>query len=539
MRSGCCDVAVLCAISVLGCSSEATGPGATPDIAKNIPLYSGSIGLVVDTRDIFKRGYTPRTAEISFDGQAAFNADLTIDSLTDVAILVIQKDSLSAAQKDAFAAGIASTIVIRDANHTELGRLEDVLEVDDSNRPVSITTDLPPLSPPVVLGGPGAAYLLQREGVGDLVTRFFGGSIGGNFSAYDEEPYQNPPDPAWQQFTFTQRADSSYLVGHLAAPDSTWCAYETFQLNAYVRVLRLDRPPSASTCLGGEAYVVLEPDPDGWMRLKLKDTGEYVAWGPGGLTLGRRKTLNDPVVPNSHDQASRFRLISDDIDWTLSDQGTAFDQPIMPPAHLDFAYQGTLTNCSSATLTETVGDNIAQSTTTTFTTLESVQLFAGVSSKLGAKLTAEADIPVTGTKVLGPTVTVGAEVSSEIEFTTNLTTRRENTISKATTSTVAVSRERQLQVLPFKAVIVADYVKKIDDVVQPFTQKFRVRGAYRSNGARLSGHEIVTQLTFNFAEGVITRIGAQYVEFTIRGQTKVNQFLQAETTVQEKVNACQ
>jgi len=525
MRFGCCDVAVLCAISVLGCSSEVAGPGATkpatPDIAKNIPLYSGSIGLVVDARDIFKHGYTPTTAEITFAGQAGFNTVLSFDSVTDVAILIIQNDSLSAAQKAAFAAGINTTIVVRDASHTELGRLQDVLNVDDSNRPVSIMTLLPPLGSPTVLGGPGAAYLLQREGVDNLVTRFFGVSIG--FRAYDEEPYQKPLNPAWQQFTFTQQADSTYLVGHLAAPDSIWCAYDSFQPSGVVRVLRLDSLPSAQTCLGGEAHVVLEQDPDGWMRLKLKDTGTYVAWGTGGLTLG-----------NSHAQASRFRLISDDIDWTISDQGTSFDQPIIPPAHLDFAYLGTLTNCSSATLTETVGNDVMQSTATTFTTLESVQLFTGNVQTFGVTASASAMVRL---PALGET-TVTAQASWQGAWTTNKTVQTDNTTSTTTTSTIDVSRARQLQVPPFTSVTVADYVKSIDNVVQPFTQKSRLRGVYRSNGTPLSGQEVVTQMTFNFAKGVITRIAANYVEFTIRGQVQIDKFLLGETRVQENVNAC-
>jgi hypothetical protein len=239
-------------------------------------------------------------------------------------------------------------------------------------------------------------------------------------------------------------------------------------------------------------------------------------------------------APNSRDDATRFRLISDDIDWTISDRGTSYDQPILPPAQLDFAYTGTLTNCSPATLTETVGDNITRSITHTFTTLESVQLFAGVDTKSGVKLTASTgvDVPPLGD------VTIGAEVSAEIQYTTNLTVKSENTISDATTATIAVSRERQLQVPAFTAVIVADYVKTIKNVVQPFTQTSRARGTHRSNRAPLSGLEIFTQLRFNQFQGVMTRVAADYVEFTIRGQVQVNQFLVGETTVQEKVNAC-
>jgi len=532
MRLGRCNVAVLGAIMVLGCSSDGTGPGAgTPDVAKDIPLYSGSIGLVVDARDIFKRGYRPRTAEISFAGQAAFNTVLTIDSLTDVAILIIENDSLSAAQKDAFAAGIATTIVIRDATQSELGRLEEVLSVDDANTPVPITPSRPALVPPLVLGS-GALYLLQPEGYSELLTR------AQSNAGYAVLPYPQT-NLARQQFRFTQQPDSSYLVGHAGAADSILCLPEPPPLPppfpASFPRLQLDSLPSTGSdnCTGGEAYLVLEQDADSLMRLKLKGTGEYVAWvNLNGLLF--QHLVGGAFVPNSRDDASRFRLMSDDIDWTFSDRGTSFDQPILPPAQLYFAYTGTLTNCSSAILTETVGETSTRSITHTFTTLESVQLFTGLTTTSGIKLSASAGVKVPPLS----DVKIGAEVSGEIKFTTDLTVKRDNTIEDATTTTVAVSRERQLQVPAFTAVTVADYVKTIKNVTQPFTQRSRARGAHRSNGAPLSGLEIATQLRFNQFQGVMTRVGADYVEFTIRGQVQVDQFLVGETTVREKVNAC-
>ena len=537
MRSGWCAVAVLGAVSVIGCSDGATGPGSGPtdNPASHIVLYSGSIGLVVDTREIFRRGYTPTTVAISFTGQAAFDTVLSIDPVTDIATLIIQNDSLTASQKSAFTKGIATTIVVRDSNQAELGRLDDVIPVDDSNRPVHITTSLPLLAPPPVLGSTGAAYLLQREGTRDLVTRFSGATIGGNFAAYDEDAYHSPSDPA-QQFTFVQRPDSTYRVGHLGAPDSSWCVYESLQASGYYRVLRLDSMPAGRACASsGEALVVLEQDADGWMRLKLKDTGEYVARGPGGLTLGHRASLGAQEIPNTHDQASRFRLISDDIDWTFGDRGTAFEQPILPPARVDFAYLATLTNCSSATLTETVGRSITQTTTTSFTTSESAQIFAGLSYTIGTKVGASAEIP---DPPLPIPVNVNAEVSTQLQLETNLTLTHGTTIDTTKTSQEEVSRERSLQIPPFKAVTVADYVKRIDDVIVPFTQTYRVRGTYRSTGASLTGPEIITQLRFNFVQGVITRVATDYVEFTVRGEVHTDHYLIAETTVQEKLNAC-
>jgi hypothetical protein len=44
----------------------------------------------------------------------------------------------------------------------------------------------------------------------------------------------------------------------------------------------------------------------------------------------------------------QVRIINADIRWTLINRGIKFNQPILPPARLDFAYSATLSNCSSA-----------------------------------------------------------------------------------------------------------------------------------------------------------------------------------------------
>ena len=536
------SLALLGTLALTACGDGATEPEiedpevVEEEIAQQADVYSGSIGLVIDTREIFRKGYSAETAEIAFAGLAAFDTTVAINHLTNVAILVIENDSLTDAEESAFAAGVATTIVVRDTDQTELGRLEEELVVDDSNLPVTVSTALPLQAAPLALGT-DTPYLLQREGSGDLVTRAAPGvvSTGGDFVAYGEAAYQAPADPAWQQFTFVDRGDGTYRVEHWAVADSLWCVHDSFQTTGggNMRVLRLGLPSTAS-CGQGPAYMELEQDPDGWMRLRHSETGEYVARGPGGLTLEHRDGPGT-IVPNTADDADRFRLISDDIEWTISDRGTAFSQPIIPPARLDFAYLATLTNCSPGTLTETVGRTISQTRTTTFATTESAQLFAGFQATSGLKVGASTKVPIPPNPF---PLNVNAEVSVQFQLTTSLTVTRGNTFEESTSSVEEVSRVRELVIPPFTAVTVSDYVRTIENVLTPFTQVIRLRGAYISSGAELSGREIVTQLKFNFIEGVISRVASDYVEFTVRGEVRTDRFLQAESTIHEKPNAC-
>ena len=494
-----------------------------PEADLDVPLNAGSIGLVIDVRSIFRKGYIPTEAEVKFQDQSALDTTLEIDPLTNLAILSIHNDSLTEDQKTAFAAGVATNIVIRDEGQAELVNFDDQLVLDNSNRPLRLQTELPYVPRPVVIEE-DKPYLLQLEDFDDVLLRRSGPlSIGTG-------PY-DPSDADAQQFFFTQATGAdTYVVGQSfngPSPRTLWCVVfgTTAVLEDAGRYLELREfcDQGADT-----AELVLEQDVDGWVRLKLQSTDEYVVW------IDSEMIFSEGTHSNTAEEASRFRVISDNIDWTIADRGTAFEQPIMPPARLDFAYRARLTNCSAATLTETIGRTQTRTRTTTFGTSESMQLFSSLSIKVGTKVGAEAGVDVSG---LG-SAKVTAEVSTEIDFSTSLTYATGNTFEESTAVTDEVSRTRVVEMPPFTAVRVSDFVRTIEDVVIPFTQVFRVRGRYRDDDIALSGPEIATQMLFNFFDGVITQVSGDFLDISIRGKAVVDQFFEAETTVIDVPGAC-
>ncbi len=512
-------------LMLAGCSDtgpvgpdEEAGPGADLDV----PLNAGSIGLVIDVRSVFRKGYIPTEAEVKFQEQSALDTTLEIDPLTNLAILSIHNDSLTEDQKTAFAAGVATNIVIRDEGQAELVNFDDQLVLDDSNRPLRLHTELPYVPRPVVIEE-DKPYLFQLEGFDALLRRLAPQFFGNGF--YD------PSDADAQQFFFTQATGAdTFVVGQSfngPSPRTLWCVVTgtTPVLEEDGRYLEL-----REMCDQGAdtAVLVLEQDADGWVRLKLQSTGEYVVW------IDAEMIFSEGEHSNTAEEASRFRVISDNIDWTIADRGTAFEQPIMPPARLDFAYRARLTNCSAATLTETIGRTQTRTRTTTFGTSESLQLFASASIRVGTTIGAEAGVDVSGLTE----VKVTAEVSTEIEFSTSLTYTTGNTFEVSTSVTDEVSRTREVVMPPFTAVRVSDFVRTIENVVIPFTQVFRVRGRYRDDDIALSGPEIATQMLFNFFEGVIPQVGGDYVDISIRGEAVTDQFFEAETTVTDVPGAC-
>jgi hypothetical protein len=248
---------------------------------------------------------------------------------------------------------------------------------------------------------------------------------------------------------------------------------------------------------------------------------------------GTSSTSSDWKALRMAGAGNRFRLISPDITWSAEDRSTVFQQPIMPASKIEFAYQSTIKNCSSGALTETVGLTKSRTSTRSMETSESLQFFASAERSVGLKVGAEAGVSVPAVGEVKATV----EFNSDLSFTTSATTSSENKLSEVNEQTSEVSRMRTLEVLPRTGVEVYDAVRVVKNARIPFTQVLRLKAIY-NDGTKLSGPEILTQMLFNFVEGVPTAIGADYVEVSLRGEVFINEMFETETGAKDVPNAC-
>ncbi len=63
-------------------------------------VYSGSRGIVVDVRELARKGYLPTAVDISFPDHANLNATIAVDERTHYAILVLENDSDASGRAD-------------------------------------------------------------------------------------------------------------------------------------------------------------------------------------------------------------------------------------------------------------------------------------------------------------------------------------------------------------------------------------------------------------------------------------------------------
>ena len=489
-------------------SSTEEEPEITNEVDVEIDAHDGEIGLTIDVREIFRKGYTATEADVSFPDHSSFNDILEIDPITNLAILRIANADLTEEQKTAFADGVAINIIIRDKNQMMLGEYSDNGQVlDDSNIPLVINSDLESKSSPLVLKE-GNPYLLQLEGEDDLIT------LGECTLCFPIDDFSI--DNVRQQFYLTpvEGEDDTYLVRNLEYPDQTYWGVSENTL-----VQMTDHP--IGTGEGDTRKFVFEQDGDGWLRIRLAGTDNYL-WYDSNRGYLR-------VDENEKDH--RFRLISDNIDWSVEDKGTFYDQPIMPPGQIDFAFEQTIRNCSQGKLTTTVGNNNQRTTTQSMTTSESLALFSSSTQEVGIN----AEIKIGG-EVYGVTSTAGFSYNNT--YTTSETIKTENTETETNQETSEVSFERSLDVPPFTGVEVYDAVRTVENARTPFTQVVRVTASYKNDGVVLSGDEIMTQLKFNFISGVPTEVGQDYVDYSIRGQVGIDQIFEVETGADDIPDAC-
>jgi hypothetical protein len=512
--------AILLTVIFISCEDESTSPANYNIITEgNITLHEdeGYVGLIINTRPIYKKRYFPVTAAISFHNHSKFDTTITIDPSTNLAILSIHRTELTQQDSIDFSRGVALSIVISVSLDQELTSYSsNNYVVDDSNTPLNLTTSLP-FIPPTLYYESSVAYLIQPANILGVIT---------SSSATQYSAGLFAGDSLQQQFYVVQAQSvtpNTFLIKHHGYASGKYLYYEESQNYMNLRN-------------GDPEEFILEPDQDGWLRIRHKTTGKF-------LILTKIQGIDRLSLGTS---GMKFRIISD-LDWQIEDRGTFYNQPIMGSVSASFAYSEVLTNCSPATLETSIGLSETRSTTSTFSSSESLQLFSSV--QVTAGITAKADYKTNtgqeieakgvGKQTYSQEVSFGVEATFSASFSTSNTYTTQNTWTEEVQQSREISRTRTITVPPYTKLEIYDILKSIDNVTVPFTQVLRVRSRdRRNNGVALSGPEIVTQLFSNLVTSAIKKVGEDFVDVTIRGNVKINRVLNAYTTVLGDSTGC-
>lgn len=526
---------VLLTVSMLSCKKETeiqNNPGNTPGLqVKNVdnatlklPVDSGDIGLIVDTRDLFKKGYTPAYASVIISGSLSSYSDnhLLIDQFTNLAIIRIKKDTLTKDQLTEAAIGPSTVITIFDSQGKQLTRIdESSLPINDKNQYYTIQSQSPAIKRRFSLN-PEVPYIVQESEATSPQRKAEVLTFDGMETvALIRKPYIESGDKS-QQFYFipadknNKNDDSTYYIRTSYTGQNGKYYYldiyngysSEYQLFAY------NDDPSSSR----NYKFILQQDDSGWVSIKP-------------VAHPALKDISPQFSPYGNGPVAKFRIVSAAIDWSVTDIETKFNQPILPPQKLELAVSSELINCSDGSLSQTLGKDDSRTETTSTSSSEEFQLTTSQNASVSVSTSVTASGSFYG---IGVSATVG--ITGEYSYGRSVTSTQGKTLETSTQVTKTVSTTRNIEVLPKTGVLVYDAVESYPNVKIPFVQMLRVAGT--SNGVQLTGEEIVNQLRINQFGGVVTTVGATFVVITIRGTATIDNFMRVQSKATNITSPC-
>ena len=102
-------------VEVIGPESDSTldiKDQPTKTVGLNFDLYMGNIGFILVAREIYRKGYSPDKATISFQDIPKYNTVIEIDKWTNTARFEIPVDSLTENELNSFNNGVIMNIEI-------------------------------------------------------------------------------------------------------------------------------------------------------------------------------------------------------------------------------------------------------------------------------------------------------------------------------------------------------------------------------------------------------------------------------------------
>lgn len=528
-------VCLAAVLAVASCKKNnvdgSTAPVVTPldTSTLDIPVSQGHLGLILDTRPIVKKGYKPAYLSLSISGAlSSFSDDhMEVDEFTNLAILRIQKDSVSESEVAQFAKGVPATVKVYNNASELLAELQESLPVMANAVPVPIETQKPKIMPPLKII-PGTPYVIQTLPAGsykggDIWTYTYdminGGLIGKDPLKVYENPYIglgtvyiSPGDEA-------NNAAGQIFTFEPAGNDSTFYIKAGGKKKQYVDVYQktvqtFTDPPQSSD----NYKFILSQDQEGAITIKSHD--QHPLKINTDATLGSVRT--DGTTP------VKFRLIPVDIVWTAQNMGITYDQPVMPPAELDFALATTINNCGAGTISQEVGKADSRETIITAGTEESFSIAAEHSASVDMSLSMGVSADLFGVAGMERNLTL----STGYTFTYMETKTSTSRVEKSTTETTEISLKRMADVPPYTSKDIYDAVQTYRNVVAYYVQKIRVSG--KRDGISLTGDEIASQLVANQFGGVVTETGDSYVTITVRGKVNIENLMAAQTDARSR-----
>lgn len=491
-----------------------------------IEKYAGEIGLLIDVRDLAKKGYQPTRVKMTSGAmEKNINQSLEIDLFTHLARLSLPLDQLSKEAETELRDGVSITIDIQESNGNSILKenfekislkengfliVPDAAGIDNRFTEFEFQENAPHFlqiyfsTHPHIIDN--VAFISRRDG--DRNARVWREYEGSDFAKHQTNA----------QFYFQKWPNEEKVYAIYAAHTKRYLAIDD----------------NDGTLRQSGAYSFREDisnlHPRYLFRIAREEAGTYSLSSMSGKPL---KQTEQSFTTNSSGRVALFKIVSLDIEWAVEDLGVKQLPPIYPAAETSFGFNSTLINCGSGALQQEVGIERTETTSFTSSYEESIGLSSRVTNTIGTSVTAEAEANFFGSKA-----SVSGTISAELEVSVEATKTSTRGVERTTEKTDTYFSKRLVSVPSGKASLVYDAYQTYSNVRVPFVQRFRITGKYSDTGEAVSGKEIASQYSFATGRGVITEIGSTYIEITVRGTTVLDNILKTKSEVRDVASGC-
>jgi len=498
----------------------------------------GEIGISISGRDIAKKGYVPYKAVISIESTSNIEDQVVLfDELNNLANLSFKNEDLDESIQQELKEGIPISVTVLDENDSVLATQNFAkLSFASSPNEKEITADgLDDLFAEVTLRE-DLKYFMQVVNMDNEV-----------FGVPSSQLYTNTTNLATdvryrQELDYTANAAfsledfSTYYFKKIPGNEEYYSIgvhnnNDLHYLYMYGTQLRIQS--KANIIQNGGNTNVLDY-PNYWFKI-IKEAPGLFKIVPNGaenplILSGQGFGVADNPDP---DEPLYFRIMLFDIDWDILAVDSKFMNPIMPSSATSSAYNSTLRNCSSGSLTQTIGESNTITTTQVAGWEESMSVSSTNSVSVSVTIAHEAE-----TKFFGTGGKTSGSITGSYEYSKSLTSTNTKSGSLSTQKSVQVSVSREIGVPPGTAIAVADVYQQYVNIKVPIAQRFRLSGKYREDNSELTGQEILTQFAFNSFTGVVTDVQANFIEVTVRGTTTIDRIIETSTETRDIPNSC-
>tara|TARA_R110001583_G_scaffold110480_5_gene259404 strand:+ start:1124 stop:2764 length:1641 start_codon:yes stop_codon:yes gene_type:complete len=528
-------------LAIIACSKDdpapAPGDGEIEQIngisADELENYAGDLGLIINTRDLVKKGYNPIKVKVTTAAsEGNYDQTLDVDPFTNIAQLKLSVDDLSETAAQELKNGVGLGFEIFDgANNVITSETFSVMSFNEGGNELSVNATSLAYQQEQFYFKDNMRYYLQLVNANGNYSNTIVASYWGNSWLRYRVSDNFPQADTNEQFHILQDPNNPDLFSLYSANND---AYIFIGANETSLPRTLKR--SSATF-----YPAWQPEDlsDSWkFRIKKESNGLYTIWS---------EIANKPLryfTNSSNDNTTNwratdsgtiqyFRIIALDIAWETTELNTEYLEPLLPKVNTSFGFNSTLKNCGSGSLEQQVG--IERTITTTFT--NGFQETIGLSGRT----TTSVDVTVGATaeaSFFGAGGSVSAEVSAGLEVSVEASSESTQSSEESVSETNTYFSNRTVTVPAGSASLVYDAYQTYSNVKIPYVKRIRLKATHTETSENLTGNEIATQLKMTSFSGVINTIGSDFVEVSIRGNMLLDNIVDTQTEVRDVAANC-